>query len=181
MPKNLEQLMQQLKQGDMHALEKIHDETHRGVFAILLSLLKDYHAAEDAMQNTYVNVYSGIAGYRDNTNPFAWIATIARNEALQIIRKRKPEEDIDSETLQLAYKGADYEKVEDKTVLSFMLSSLKEHERAIILMHDGAGLKHREIAQSLGKPLGSVLWSYNNAMKKLQKLVVKGGENNEKE
>lgn len=45
---------------------------------------------------------------------------------------------------------------------------MKEDERQIVLLHASAGLKHREIASSLGMPLATVLSKYNRAIKKLK-------------
>lgn len=50
---------------------------------------------------------------------------------------------------------------------------LSDGERQIVILHVVSGFKHREIAQMLDKPLGTVLWAYNNALAKLKKELEK--------
>ena len=60
------------------------------------------------------------------------------------------------------------EKLADAMALRAALELLKEDERQIVLLHASAGLKHREIAASLGMPLATVLSKYNRSIKKLK-------------
>lgn len=63
----------------------------------------------------------------------------------------------------------DLTNVDNKLLLEKMFSVLTEEERNIIVMRDVNGLKHREIAQILEKPIGTILAKYNRGIKKLQK------------
>ena len=60
------------------------------------------------------------------------------------------------------------ENLADAMALRAALELLKEDERQIVLLHASAGLKHREIAASLGMPLATVLSKYNRSIKKLK-------------
>jgi RNA polymerase sigma-70 factor (ECF subfamily) len=51
---------------------------------------------------------------------------------------------------------------------------LSAEELTIVLLHIVNGYKHREIAQIVNKPIGTVLWSYNNSLKKIKKYI--GGQ-----
>ena len=48
---------------------------------------------------------------------------------------------------------------------------LNETERQIVTLHVISGFKHREIAELLEKPVGTVLWTYNNALGKMRKAM----------
>ena len=48
---------------------------------------------------------------------------------------------------------------------------LNSEELEIVLLYVVSGYKHREIAKILDKPLGTILWSYNNSIKKLKKAL----------
>ena len=61
-------------------------------------------------------------------------------------------------------------------VTSAMNKVLNEDERQIVTLHAISGFKHREIADMLDKPLGTVVWSYNNALSKLKKELQKEDE-----
>jgi RNA polymerase sigma-70 factor (ECF subfamily) len=53
-------------------------------------------------------------------------------------------------------------------LLSIIKNELNESEAQIITLHLVSGFKHREIADMLGKPLGTVLWTYKNALNKIK-------------
>lgn len=57
------------------------------------------------------------------------------------------------------------------TVLRTLLTKLESSERQIIVLHLTCELKHREIAEILRLPLGTVLWKYSISIKKLKNLV----------
>ena len=61
-------------------------------------------------------------------------------------------------------------------VTSAMNKVRNEDERQIVTLHAISGFKHREIADMLDKPLGTVVWSYNNALSKLKKELQKEDE-----
>lgn len=48
---------------------------------------------------------------------------------------------------------------------------LGDEERQIVTLHVISGFKHREIAEMMGKPLGTVMWAYNNALAKLKRAI----------
>ena len=50
---------------------------------------------------------------------------------------------------------------------------LNNFELQVVVLYAVYGYKHREIAKILNKPLGSILWTYNNSIKKLQKVLKK--------
>ena len=66
------------------------------------------------------------------------------------------------------FEKATYNPFEQGSAMEYMLQKLTEEERSIVLLHVFWGYKHKEIAQQLNLPLGTVLWRYNVAIKKLK-------------
>ena len=64
---------------------------------------------------------------------------------------------------------------EDMPIFKIAKDILSNFELQVVLLYSVYGYKHREIASILDKPLGSILWTYNNALKKLKKELKKGG------
>ena len=58
---------------------------------------------------------------------------------------------------------------ESGSALDYLLGALTEEEREIVVLHVFWGYKHREIAERLSLPLGTVTWKYSTALKKLEK------------
>lgn len=167
--KLLDDLMQKIQRGDEAAFEVFYNETKRGLFSFILSICKDYHSAEDLMQNTYIRVRVAADSYQAGSNVLAWLFTIAKNITLNDMNKRKREisADFDNPAIRI---GGEYTMDENLPgpVISIIKDKLNDSEKQIIALHLMAGFKHREIALMLEKPLGTVLWAYRNALNKIK-------------
>lgn len=172
----LENCIRRLKEGDKSALDPLYRETSRGVFAVAYALLKDQAAAEDAMQETYVRFVQSVDHYKFESSPQAYLGAISRNVCLNTLKKRSRELSVDAGESEYLYGTAEPDtRIEQQDQLEKLLLVLNEDERKILLMKVYGGYKHREIAELLGKPLGTVLWLYNRALGKLKK-ASKAGE-----
>ncbi len=157
----LDNLMKEVARGSARAFERLYEGMKRGVFALAYSYLRNYEDAEDAVQETFLTVKRKAQLYRMGTNARAWIFQIAKNVALDELRRRKRR----MEAPSLKDEGVE-------TPLPFLdelTARLSEEEREIVLMHAVWGYKHKEIAEEKGLPLGTVTWKYNEAIKKLRK------------
>lgn len=167
-------LLAQIAQGDQDAFLQLYQNTDRTIYSYILSILKNPQDAEEVMQETYMKVWVSAASYQSKGKPLAWMFTIARNLCYMRFREQKHRSDLRLEDLVGEETGelcVQIEDAADKVVLKAALEILKEEEREIVLLHAGAGLKHREIAQGLQMPLATVLSKYNRAMKKLEKYL----------
>lgn len=174
----LDKKMLELQKGSEQAFEEIYSETSKGLFAFLLSYCKDYQLAEDMMQNSYIKLRTTIAQYKAGSNAFAWLYTIAKNTTINELNRRNREMPIDMETGSDVFGSYTFE-YEDTPVMKLMAKILTDSERQIVTLHVVSGFKHREIADMLDKPLGTVLWTYNNALAKLKKTIEKDRESYE--
>lgn len=153
--------------GDLASLEKLYRDLGPSVFALALSILKNKTLAEDVLQDTFVRVKLASGSYKAGTNGRAWILTIARNSAISIIRSSRYETSA-HEVLSAVEDGIDHmQKSIDSLMLKDTLSKLDDTERQIVLLHAVKDLKHREIAKIIDVPLGTVLWKYRRAIKKM--------------
>lgn len=164
--------MLQLQQGDEQAFEDIYNDTRRGLFAFILSICRNYHTAEDMMQTAYIRLRTTIASYKAGGNAYAWLYTIAKNATLNELNRIKRETPTDMD--DPAARFGSYTMNEDGSpVTAVMNRVLGENERQIVSLHIISGFKHREIAEILQKPLGTVLWTYNNALSKMKRAIEK--------
>src|SRR5690554_2917500 len=93
--KLLEKSMEKLKQGDTSSFDIIYDQTYKLVYYIIYQILKDKMVSEDIMQDVYIKVYQKISMYQENTSPKAWISKIAKNLALNELKRRQREQILD--------------------------------------------------------------------------------------
>ena len=125
--------------------------------------------AEDAVQETFVKAYQSAPQYMPQGKPMAWLMTIARNEALQLLRERRRTVAMTPEDWQEQFSDRPDFSQEDLLTLRALLETLSDEERQIVSLHALGGLKHREIADMLELALPTVLSKYHRAMKKLGK------------
>ena len=149
----------------------LYQNTDRTVYSFILSIMKNPQDAEEVMQETYMKICTSASSYQSQGKPLAWIFTIARNLCYMKFRDQKHRADMGLEELTGEETGElclPLENLADAMALRAALELLKEDERQIVLLHASAGLKHREIAASLGMPLATVLSKYNRSIKKLK-------------
>ena len=76
--------------GSHEALGKLFDEVAGSLFAIQLRLLKDHELAESALQETFYSIWQNAHAYNvQNIAPRAWLNSLARKQALDILRKAR--------------------------------------------------------------------------------------------
>lgn len=169
MKERLERAMISLQKGDTNSLAVIYDLTSKGVFTFVLPIVRDYATAEDIMQQTYISVYEKISSYQSGTNARNWILTIAKNLAINEFNKQKKIVGFDYDEETYVPEGLySLDKSLDTPVIKIANEILSEEEFKIVIMFAIGGYKHREIAEILGLPLGTVTWKYKNAIEKIR-------------
>ncbi|MFP4286902.1 MAG: RNA polymerase sigma factor [Candidatus Izemoplasmataceae bacterium] len=167
--KRLEQAVKQFKNGHEEAFDVIYHETKTKVYYTILHVVKDHALAEDLMQETYLKMIEALPKYeRQNQFP-AWLATIAKNLAINTYNKRKKETLVDVSENPYIF-GESIENNEKSYYLNSLLNRLSKEEKEIVLRHVLLDQKHKEIAEALNKPLGTVTWLYSEALKKLKEM-----------
>ncbi|MGN1061448.1 MAG: RNA polymerase sigma factor [Candidatus Coproplasma sp.] len=167
----IEELLAKISNGDIASIGLLYDLIKTDVFAYALSKLGNKHDADDITQDTFVQIYKYAGQYQPKGKPMAWIIKIELN----LIRRHFQ---LKSRTAEL-FENLDNTKSCDSceevlinnAFLREIMRTLTEEEREVVTLHVVSGMKHREIAKLLHKPLSTVLSKYNRAIKKLQMVV----------
>ncbi len=158
-------IIKELKSRNYQSFDTFYNLTKNQVFYAIISVIKDRSLAEDLMQDTYVKFLEKIDQYKDGSNPYAYLSTIGRNLAINLYNQRKRE--VYSEELLETIPYQEEIETDDAQIFK-ILDLLEESEREIVVLHVINELKFKEIANITQKPLGTVLWIYNKAIKKLK-------------
>lgn len=161
-------LFERIRLGDQDAFRELYEVTHTPLYAFLLSYTLNREDAQDLLQDTYIKVFNNCHLYREQGNPMAWMMKIAKNLFLTQ-RKRQQSDKLNYEDVENELGFDDMTNVDNRMVLEKMFEILSEDDRNLIILHDVSGLKHKEIAEIMGMPLGTVLARYNRGIRKLQK------------
>ena len=115
----------------------------------------------DAVQNAALRLYTMDESLFPSNHELAWLHTVVKNEALMALRKKKPEHDSVDELPEVPVPERQLEMLEDMETVQAMLSSLDPKRQNVVTLKVLGGLSHKEIAQLLSMPVGTVQWHYN--------------------
>jgi RNA polymerase sigma-70 factor (ECF subfamily) len=158
------------REGDATAFEQLVRRYFRAAYAVALSGTGDADDAEDVCQDAFV-----VALERLDECFAAWLLQIVRNRAHNFrrhraVRRAAPLLDVDN-TPGPDDPLLDAELAELRERLLAGLSAISETQREVVLLHDLEGWKHREIAQALGFPEGTVRYHLHQARRALRSLL----------
>ena len=161
-----ENIIIRLGKGDNSAFRELYQQTSGAVYGFALSILKNKQDAEDVMHDTYIRAYNGAVSYRPTGKPLTWMLTIVRNLCYNRIRDNRICEDISQyNDILCSETGHD---PEERALVEQAIGVLASDERQIVILHAITGMKHREIAEILDVPTGTVLSKYNRALRKMR-------------
>lgn len=166
---SLDGLMKNLANGDVSAFAGIYEKTKKAVYYTALSILRDFHLAEDVMQSTYLKVINNADSYRAGTDAAAWIKRISRNEALNLKKKREHESYVDEN--QSADVFGTVQPDDYGLLIDLARKILAEDEFEVLILVASAGYKRREVAELLGMPLSTVTYKLICATQKMSKAL----------
>ena len=153
---------------DRAALHTVYQLASGRLLAILQRMLDDRAAAEDVLQDTLLLVWQKAGQFPTlRTSPLAWLTTMARHRAIDVLRRRRPETplewtDSDGNARQHDIAdagGSPLQQLLDRQAdgqLGLCLGRLEPDPRQAVTLAYLEGLTHDELAHRLGKPLGTV-------------------------
>ena len=164
---DLKELLIQLQNDKMEYFDEFYNLTKNKVFYMAYSILQDYHLSEDILQDTYVKLLKHKNKVKVDGNILSYLLEISKNLSLNYVNKHKKVVNIDN--IIFKYEEQYQEEFEELKLVKDMKKILNENEFQIVILKIINELTNNEIAQLLNKPLGTVLWTYNNAIKKLRR------------
>ena len=149
--------------GDRAEFARLVDAYSSPIYRLGLRMLGTPQDAEDVLQNTFINALTHIQNFEGRSNLATWLYRIASNEALMLIRKKKPEinlddveggdEDEDLRPTQFvdwsALPEGELLSGEGKKFLDEAIRTLPESLRIVFLLRDVEGLSIKETASAL--------------------------------
>ena len=151
-------LISSLRAGNQSAMAELYDRYSSIVYAVAMRVLGNTAAAEDVLQDIFMQLWRNPGAFDASRGSLApWLAVIARNRAVDALRKRRPQDDIEDITLSVEpdlASEADRSRVVEK--VRSVLSEMPGPQRSALEMAYFEGYTHSEIAQKTGEALGTV-------------------------
>ncbi len=152
------ELAMRVRAGDQEALGALYDRYSPLVYAVGLRVLADAGAAEDVLQEVFMQLWRNPARFDATRGSLgAWLAVIARNRAIDVLRKRHFESDIEDVVVSVEPDLA-LEADRSRTAKNVRgaLNGMHPSQRLALEMAFFEGLTHTEIAAKTGEPLGTI-------------------------
>lgn len=166
----------QVKQGDSKAFEKIYDAYSSALFGVCLKIVNDQEQAEDVMQDAFVKIWKNIQSYESSKGTFfTWMLNIARNTAIDKLRqmKKRGGGSIQNELNDVSNMVANSETFNTNTIgLNELLQKLPEEHQQILEYLYYKGYTQQEVSDELDLPLGTVKTRSRYALRALKDLFI---------
>lgn len=147
-----------LKSGDQRAMAELYDRYSSIVYSVALRVLGDTGAAEDVTQEIFLQLWRNPGAFDAARGSLgAWLAVIARNRAIDSLRKRRPETDIEDVVISVAPDLAgEAERSRAAEKIRSVMGTMPAAQSSALTMAYFEGLTHSEIATKTGEPLGTI-------------------------
>jgi RNA polymerase sigma-70 factor, ECF subfamily len=151
-------LLSSIRSGDERAMAELYDRYSSIVYSVALRVLGDTAAAEDIVQEVFMQLWRSPDAFDASRGSLpGWLAVIARNRAIDSLRKRRPESDISGVVVSIEPDlagGVEWKRALEN--IRSTLASMSSPQRSALEMSFFEGLTHTEIAAKTGEPLGTI-------------------------
>ena len=179
--------------GDRAAFATLYRLTRAHLFAVVLRIQPDRAQAEDVLQEVFVNIWRAAGSFdAARSQPQTWLISIARNRAIDSLRRRKsevptlsthvPGADGDEDTDRLANLPSDdagplqlLQRSADARRIGQCLGELSTEQQQCVALAFYQGLSHAEVAAHLAQPLGTVKSWVRRALIALKDCLARAG------
>ena len=155
-----------IKAGEMDYFHPFYEASKKAIFYNIFALCKDYALSEDILEETYLSFLKNIDKIDNSENILGYLMRISKNLTLDYFKKNS--RIILSDDIYQQGENDTY-CLDQKLLLEKIHKILKKDEYKIFLLHVLGDLTFDEISKATHKPLGTILWKYNSAIKKLRK------------
>jgi RNA polymerase sigma-70 factor (ECF subfamily) len=164
-------LLTRVQRGEEPAMASLFDRYSKVVYSVALRVLRDQAAAEDVLQETFLQVWRSPEGFRGTRSSLGgWLAVAARNRSIDFLRRRRPTESVEDVMLASSCNlGEESERNLMTEKARGLIVALPQEQRKTLEMAFFDGLTHTEIAEMTREPLGMVKTRIRSALLVLRK------------
>ncbi len=151
-------LLSGIQSGGQEAMAAFFDRYSKIVYSVALRVLNDSGEAEDVMQEIFIQVWQNPGAFVSGRGSLGgWLVVVARNRAIDKLRRRRPSDPVELFSLPSSTNLA--QESERELLLERVraaMADLSQEQRNSIELAFFEGLTHSEIAKKTGDPLGTV-------------------------
>jgi RNA polymerase sigma-70 factor (ECF subfamily) len=172
-------LLRQISDQDRDAMAELYDRHSALLYSILMAKLADPVEAQDILHDVFVKLHTQASRYNPALGkPIAWLTTMARNAAIDRLRKKSTHQRYVVKMTDQPQMGPDpvcRAGADEVERLTFCVGALPDSQREILKLAYFGGYTQQEIANQLAHPLGTVKTYIRRALIKLRNCI-EGGQ-----
>lgn len=155
-------LLAAVSRGDQAAFERLYAATRAKLYGVVLRILRRHDLADEVMQETYLKIWNSAGQFNPAlASPITWMVTIARNRAIDIVRKRSEASlEEEPEAMDVAADTpnplAAREMSEELKRLLACVGHLEPERQKLVLLAYYNGLSREQLATRLNKPVNTI-------------------------
>jgi len=169
-------LVEAARGGDLEAFRRLVMRFQDMAYGYAFSLLGDFHRAQDAAQEAFVEAYRDLRDLREAAAFAGWFRRIVFKQCDRIIRKRRVTEAPLDESLEIMSDVGDpAEAIDQQEMIDTVLEAMRalpEHERAVTSLYYIDGYSQKEVAAFLEVPVKTVKSRLYSSRKRLKERVL---------
>jgi RNA polymerase sigma-70 factor (ECF subfamily) len=161
-PAELVWLIAAVAKGDEAAFERLYGATRAKLFGVVLRILRRQDLAEEVVQDAYIKIWNGAGQFNPAlASPITWMVSIARNRAIDMVRKRG-EASIEDEpaAMEVASDTPDplarREMTEELKRLLACVGRLEPDRQKLVLLAYYNGWSREQLAEKFSTPVNTV-------------------------
>ena len=158
-------LIEQAQRGDRRAFGELVRRHREGTINVVYRMCGDAAVAEEAAQEAFIRAWTNLPKYKPRSPFRNWLYRIATNAATDALRRRKETVDLDSVDVANTDRGpealAEAHELGERVKQAVL--DLPPASRAVIVLREYEDLSYKEIADTLGIPIGTVMSRLNYA------------------
>jgi RNA polymerase sigma-70 factor (ECF subfamily) len=173
---DLDALLSRISLGDRIAYARLYQRTSPKLFGILMRMLRNRSEAEDALQEVFIKVWQRADRFSAGEGrPETWLAAIARNHAIDLMRARKPEASVLDEAFDLASDAPDPEasaiNSSEGARIEMCMKTLESDRADAVKRAYIEGLSYQELADFYKIPVNTMRTWLRRSLLKLRECL----------
>lgn len=165
---DIKQILDLVKEKDPAGFELLYQHYFRFLFSIAYSVLNSEEDSYDVIQSVMMRLYQLDEKLFPSDHELSWLKTVVKNEALMHLRREKATVPLE-ETAEFPVLDQRIEDFVDMDAFYKLTAPLNERQKKVVSMKILGDMTHKEIAQMLSIPIGTVQWIYAASIKKLRR------------
>ncbi|MFT4111870.1 RNA polymerase sigma factor [Silvibacterium sp.] len=166
-------LLLAIRKRDQGAMTELFDKYGSLVYSVAFRVLRDESQAQDVVQDVFFQTWQSARDWSGEQGSLAaWFAVVARNRAIDLLRRRRYTDNVDEVILASPCNvESEAERIELVARVRTELQSFPPEQQKLLELAFFEGLTHAEIAERTGDPLGTIKTRIRLGLNRLRKAL----------